>query len=145
MVGTVLCRALARRTDEWLQGNFSDVVADPDGIALVAVGGYGRAELCPYSDIDLLLLHRDRPDIGDIATQLWYPIWDEGLKLGHSVRTPRETRDLAKSDLDTATSLLDARHIAGDAELAGDLAADNATHWRRNARRWLPLLAQRVD
>jgi len=144
MAGTVLCRALARRTDEWLQGNFSAVAADGDGIALVAVGGYGRAELCPYSDIDLLLLHRDRPDIGAVAPQLWYPIWDEGLKLGHSVRTPRESRELAKTDLDTATSLLDARHIAGDAELTGALTADTATQWRRNARRWLPVLAQRV-
>lgn len=144
MVGTVLCRALARRTDEWLHHIFSTEVADPEGIAMVAVGGYGRAELCPYSDIDLLLLHRDRPDIGDIAPRLWYPIWDEGLKLGHSVRTPRETRDLAKADLDTATSLLDARHIAGDAELTADLTADNDNQWRRSARRWLPLLAQRV-
>lgn len=144
MVGTVLCRALARRTDEWLQRIFSAEVADSEGIAMVAVGGYGRAELCPYSDIDLLLLHRDRPDIGEIAPRLWYPIWDEGLKLGHSVRTPRETRDLAKTDLDTATSLLDARHIAGDAELTADLTADNDNQWRRSARRWLPLLAQRV-
>ena len=144
MVGTVLCRALARRTDEWLHHIFSTEVPDPEGIALVAVGGYGRAELCPYSDIDLLLLHRDRPDIGDVAPRLWYPIWDEGLKLGHSVRTPRETRDLAKTDLDTATSLLDARHIAGDAELTADLTADNDSQWRRSARRWLPLLAQRV-
>ena len=144
MVGTVLCRALARRVDEWLQGIFLAEVGDSENIALVAVGGYGRAELCPYSDIDLLLLHRDRPDIGDIATRLWYPIWDEGLKLGHSVRTPRETRELAKTDLDTATSLLDARHVAGDAELSADLTADNAAQWQRNARRWLPLLAQRV-
>ena len=144
MVGTVLCRALARRTDEWLHHIFSTEVADPEGIALVAVGGYGRAELCPYSDIDLVLLHRDRPDIGDIAPRLWYPIWDEGLKLGHSVRTPRETRDLAKTDLDTATSLLDARHIAGDAELTADLTADNDNQWRRSARRWLPQLAQGV-
>ena len=144
MVGTVLCRALARRTDEWLHQIFSTEVADSEGIAMVAVGGYGRAELCPYSDIDLLLLHRDRPDIGEIAPRLWYPIWDEGLKLGHSVRTPRETRDLAKTDLDTATSLLDARHIAGDAEMTADLTADNDNQWRRSARRWLPLLAQRV-
>ena len=144
MVGTVLCRALARRTDEWLQSIFAAEVADPEGIALVAVGGYGRAELCPYSDIDLLLLHRDRPDIGEIAPRLWYPIWDEGLKLGHSVRTPRETRDLAKTDLDTATSLLDARHIAGDSELTADLTADNDNQWRRSARKWLPLLAQGV-
>ena len=144
MVGTVLCRALARRTDEWLHHIFSTEVSDPEGIAMVAVGGYGRAELCPYSDIDLLLLHRDRPDIGDIAPRLWYPIWDEGLKLGHSVRTPRETRDLAKTDLDTATSLLDARHIAGDAELTADLTADNDNQWRRSSRKWLPLLAQGV-
>ncbi|MDE0214946.1 MAG: [protein-PII] uridylyltransferase [bacterium] len=144
MAGAVLCRALARRTDEWLHGIFSTEVGDAAGIALVAVGGYGRAELCPHSDIDLLLLHRERPDIGDIAPRLWYPIWDEGLKLGHSVRTPRETRDLAKTDLDTSTALLDVRHIAGDAELAADLAADNANQWRRNARRWLPMLAERV-
>lgn len=144
MVGTVMCRALARRVDEWLEAIFSAEVADCDGIALVAVGGYGRSELCPYSDIDLLLLHRDRPDIGEIAPRLWYPIWDEGLKLGHSVRTPRETRDLAKTDLDTATSLLDARRIAGDAELVGDLTADNANQWRRTSRRWLPMLAGRV-
>ena len=144
MVGTVLCRALARRVDEWLEGIFSVEVANSDGVALVAVGGYGRSELCPNSDIDLLLLHRDRPDIGEIAPRLWYPIWDEGLKLGHSVRSPRETRDLAKTDLDTATSLLDARHIAGDAELTGDLTADNVNQWRRSTRRWLPLLADRV-
>ena len=144
MAGAVLCRALARRTDEWLHGIFSAEVGDTAGIALVAVGGYGRAELCPHSDIDLLLLHRERPDIGDIAPRLWYPIWDEGLKLGHSVRTPRETRDLAKTDLDTSTALLDARHIAGEAELTADLAADNANQWQRNARRWLPLLAERV-
>ena len=144
MSGTVLCRALARRVDEWLHDIFSAEVSDSDGIALVAVGGYGRSELCPYSDIDLLLLHRDRPDIGDVASRLWYPIWDEGLKLGHSVRSPRETRDLAKADLDTATSLLDARHIAGDADLTADLTADNVNQWRRNARRWLPQLAERV-
>ncbi len=144
MAGTIWCRALARRVDEWLQDVFSAEVADSDGIALIAVGGYGRSELCPHSDIDLLLLHRDRPDIGDVAPRLWYPIWDEGLKLGHSVRTPRETRDLAKTDLDTATSLLDARHIAGDRDLTGDFIADNANQWRRNARRWLPELAERV-
>ncbi len=144
MAGTVLCRALARRVDEWLLGIFSTEVNDSDGIALVGVGGYGRSELCPYSDIDLLLLHRDRPDISEIAPRLWYPIWDEGLKLGHSVRTPRETRDLAKTDLDTATSLLDARHIAGDADLTADLTADNVNQWRRNAKRWLPMLAERV-
>ena len=61
-----------------------------DGVALVAVGGYGRAELSPQSDIDLLLLHDGRPDIATIAERVWYPIWDEGLKLGHSVRTTKE-------------------------------------------------------
>ncbi|MCY4164046.1 MAG: [protein-PII] uridylyltransferase [bacterium] len=141
MSGVVLCRALARRMDEWLAERFSHAVSNPEGIALIAVGGYGRAELCPGSDIDLLLLHEARPDVGEIAPQLWYPIWDEGLKLGYAVRTPKECRELAKSDLDTATALLDARHIAGDTNLTSAITTENTGSWCRNAKRWLPKLA----
>ncbi len=144
MSGTTLCRALARRMDEWLAHNFNTVVSNHRNIALLAVGGYGRAELCPGSDIDLLLLHNNRADIDDIAPKLWYPIWDEGLKLGYAVRTPKESRDLSKTDMDTATALLDARHIAGDSELTAEVTAENSTYWKRTAKRWLPQLANDV-
>ena len=92
------------------------------GVALVAVGGYGRAELSLQSDIDVVLLHTGRSDIGALADRVWYPIWDEGVKLGHAVRTPKEALTLAADDLDTATSFLQVRHVAGDEDLTDDLA-----------------------
>ena len=93
-------------------------------LSLCAVGGYGRSELCPHSDLDVVLLHRSLPDIADLAQRLWYPIWDEGVKLGHAVRTPDEALDLAGEDLDTATSLLSIRHLAGDRTLTDAVATD---------------------
>ena len=113
-------------------------------MALLAVGGYGRAELAPQSDIDVLLLHTGVKDIGAIAEAIWYPIWDEGLKLGHSVRTPKEALALAADDLDTATSLVTVRHLAGDASLSADLADRALALWRKRARRWLAEISTRV-
>ncbi|MGH9181514.1 MAG: hypothetical protein ACRDY5_07360, partial [Acidimicrobiales bacterium] len=69
--------------DRWLAG----LLGPEDGVALVAVGGLGRRELCPGSDLDLVLVHRDRRDMRAVAERLWYPIWDAGLGLDHSVRT----------------------------------------------------------
>jgi [protein-PII] uridylyltransferase len=147
LAGTVFCRAYSRRVDEWLASLFdtniagSQAIADSEGIALVAVGGYGRSTLSPQSDIDVLLLHSDRLDVTELAQGLWYPIWDEGLKLGHSVRTVKEALALAKTDLDTATSLLHLRHLAGDEDLTLRLLDGARTQWRRNAKSWLPQLA----
>ena len=80
------------------------------------MGGYGRGELCPGSDLDLLLLHRgrgrDRGDLARLAEQLWYPVWDRGLKLGHAVRTVKEAVALAATDLNTATAQLDLRPVS---------------------------------
>ena len=112
------------------------------GVSLVAVGGYGRSELSPESDLDLLLLHERGHDVNKLAGELWYPVWNEGLKLGHAVRTVPETLQLASDDLDTATSLLSARHVAGDPSLAERLAGSARDQWSRRARRWLPQLAQ---
>ena len=70
------------------------------------------------ADLDLLLLHAPRRLPGGAAQALWYPIWDAGLKLGHAVRTVKETLTLAADDLDTATAVLSARHIVGDESLS---------------------------
>ena len=59
------------------------------GCALIAVGGYGRGELAPHSDLDLVLVHDDGADPGEVATRVWYPLWDAGLRLDHSVRSGR--------------------------------------------------------
>ncbi len=121
---------LSELTDRWLADIFTSEVADSAGVALVAVGGYGRSELCPGSDLDLLLLHRSRPDAGDIAERLWYPIWDEGLKLGHAVRTLGECLDLARVDIESATALLSVRMIVGDGALVGELRREVLRQWR---------------
>jgi [protein-PII] uridylyltransferase len=114
-------------------------------VALVAVGGYGRAELSLGSDIDVLLLHDDHRDIGAVADRIWYPVWDEGVKLGHAVRTPKEALALAADDLDTATSLLQVRHLAGDRALTDDLGTRAVEQWQKRAKRWLGELARRVE
>ena len=132
--------------DAWLAGLVEAAVdeKDSDGLALVAVGGYGRGELSLQSDIDLLLVHRRRPDIRELADRIWYPIWDAGLKLGHAVRTTEEALALAAKDLDTATALLDSRLIGGDAEVADDLADRARRLWQKRARRFLATMAERV-
>src|SRR4029453_4015483 len=146
LVGRELCDAWTSEVGRWLAGLLTVAVegSDPAGVALVAVGGYGRAELSLQSDIDVLLLHVGRPDIGALAHPLWYPIWDARLKLGHAVRTPKEALALAADDLDTATGLLQVRHLAGDAALTEALAAKALVQWRKRAKRWLTAMARRV-
>jgi len=146
--GLDLISAWTSHVDNWLATLFGRALGategDAVGVSLVAVGGYGRAELCPHSDLDVLLLHRNRPDIVDAAERLWYPVWDERVKLGHAVRTPREALALAAEDLDTATSFLEVRHLAGDPDLTAELAGGAAEAWRKRGRRWLTRLADSV-
>ncbi len=143
--GAAFCRALTTRVDTWLRDLYAQHVGDRPAVALVAVGGYGREELCPQSDLDVLLLHEiEEDEISVLATELWYPIWDEGVKLGHSVRTVQEAVTLVREDLDTATSLLSSRWLAGDKALADTLARTAADIWRRQGKRWLPILDESV-
>jgi [protein-PII] uridylyltransferase len=146
LVGRHLCRAYSDLVDGWLTDLLAAAEAEvgEGDVALVAVGGYGRAELSLQSDIDVLLLHAGRSDIGALADRVWYPIWDEGLKLGHAVRTTREALALASDDLDTATSLLQVRHVAGDEGLTDELAARAIEQWQKRAKRWLAELSARV-
>ncbi|MFD7362132.1 [protein-PII] uridylyltransferase, partial [Streptomyces sp. NPDC059885] len=134
--------ALARLTDDWLTGLFA-AAQPPRGVALVAVGGYGRGELSPRSDLDLLLLHDGTADAGTIATladRIWYPIWDLGLALDHSVRTPAEARKTAGDDLKVQLGLLDARPVAGDLGLVAGLRTAVLADWRNQAPTRLPEL-----
>jgi [protein-PII] uridylyltransferase len=117
-------------TDRWLAGLLG---AEP-GVALVAVGGYGRKELLPGSDLDVLLLHDGREGIAKIADRIWYPVWDSGARLDHAVRTVPQARRVARSDLKVALGLLNARHVAGDPDLTNSLREGALEDWRGNAR-----------
>ncbi|MCT4354163.1 [protein-PII] uridylyltransferase [Streptomyces sp. Je 1-79] len=134
--------ALARLTDDWLTGLFT-AATPPRGVALVAVGGYGRGELSPRSDLDLLLLHDGTADASTVATladRIWYPVWDLGLALDHSVRTPAEARKTAGDDLKVQLGLLDARPVAGDLGLVSALRSAVLADWRNQAPKRLPEL-----
>ncbi|HEX5639616.1 MAG TPA: [protein-PII] uridylyltransferase [Burkholderiaceae bacterium] len=109
-----LLHGLARAVDHLLRE-----VAEASGITtratLIAVGGYGRGELFPHSDVDVLILLKQAPDAADRATieNLVGLLWDLGLALGHSVRTLDECREEAARDVTVLTSMLEARLIAG--------------------------------
>ncbi|MFD7855600.1 [protein-PII] uridylyltransferase [Streptomyces microflavus] len=137
--------ALAGLTDDWLTGLFTTAVARAGvrGAALVAVGGYGRGELSPRSDLDLLLLHDGSADaaaVAALADGIWYPVWDLGLALDHSVRTPGEARKTAGEDLKVQLGLLDARPVAGDLGLVASLRTAILADWRNQAPKRLPAL-----
>ncbi|MFE9000627.1 [protein-PII] uridylyltransferase [Streptomyces sp. NPDC007875] len=138
--------ALAELTDQWLAALLTggaQTAGIGRGVALVAVGGYGRGELSPRSDLDVLLLHdgsADRSALAALADHVWYPVWDLGLALDHSVRTPDEARATAAEDLKVQLGLLDARHIAGDQALTADLRTTVLADWRAQAPRRLPEL-----
>ncbi|MEV6663544.1 [protein-PII] uridylyltransferase [Streptomyces nigra] len=136
--------ALAQLTDDWLTGLFAAGAEATRGVALVAVGGYGRGELSPRSDLDLLLLHEggDATAVATLADRIWYPVWDLGLALDHSVRTPAEARKTAADDLKVQLGLLDARHIAGDLGLTTGLRTAVLADWRNQAAKRLPELQE---
>ncbi|QQM40557.1 [protein-PII] uridylyltransferase [Streptomyces liliifuscus] len=137
--------ALAELTDDWLSGLFDAGAGELRGISLVAVGGYGRGELSPRSDLDLLLLHDGSADSGAVASladRIWYPVWDLGLDLDHSVRTPAEARKVAGEDLKVQLGLLDARHLAGDLGLTAGLRTAVLADWRNQAPKRLPELQE---
>ncbi|MGH3347345.1 MAG: nucleotidyltransferase domain-containing protein, partial [Nocardioides sp.] len=114
------------------------------GVSLVAVGGYGRGELAPASDLDVVLVHAEGVDLGRTAEDLWYPLWDSGTRLDHSVRSLQEMVEQSDADLKVALGLLDVRHLAGDPSLTLQLRTTMLTGWRRDARSRLPALQELV-
>jgi [protein-PII] uridylyltransferase len=139
LTGMAWCRAYAGAADAWLQDVFAEATGgDAKGVALLAVGGYGRREIAPGSDLDLLLVHDRRGRIKPVADAIWYPVWDAGMHLDHSVRTPREVRTAMDADIKVALGLLDGRPVAGDADLAAAVLNRALDQWKTRAGRWLP-------
>lgn len=145
--GVDLCAAMSDLRDRVLL-DLTDAALDdlseagPDGlwseIALVAHGGYGRRDVAPYSDVDLMILRR--PEVGDrvarLAERLLRDVFDAGLCLGHSVRTPEQACRLACSEPMICTSLVESRRLGGNETLFG--------HWRRQFRRAVHRRARRL-
>ncbi len=130
----------------WLTTKATEIGVTPtSGFAIVATGGLGRGELAPYSDLDLTLVHDNMPAdaVSRVAESLWYPLWDANIRLDHSVRTVPEALNVANEDISAGLAMLEARHIAGDAELSGLLIGGARRQWRTGiASRFDALVAE---
>ncbi|REK25353.1 MAG: [protein-PII] uridylyltransferase [Planctomycetota bacterium] len=129
--GIQLCAQITELVDEVIVRLFEAALDDlakidrktddplRDQVALVAHGGYGRRELAPYSDVDLMILHQSHvaDRVAVLAERMMRDVFDVGLILGHSVRTVRQALSLVKQDPVILTSLTESRHVAGDREL----------------------------
>lgn len=124
--GREICRRRVNLMDVFLRHLFTDACracppceTDPGSLpAVLAIGGYGRGELNPYSDVDILFLHEHAPDaipghIDALIKQILYVLWDIGFKVGHATRSIREACEQANRDNISKTALLEARYIAG--------------------------------
>lgn len=119
--GRVWCHAWTAAVDRAVEALWV-TAGSPAAVTVVAVGGYGRRELCPGSDVDLLVLHEDLGPaaLDEVARGIFHPLWDAGCKLGHAVRSTRQLVADALDELDTATAVLDGRVVAGPAARFGD-------------------------
>ncbi len=152
--GIQVCAKLTDLADAVVAQLFAAAIADlaeldatafghlSEQVALVAHGGYGRRELAPYSDIDLMILHR--PEISDriavLAERLMRDIYDAGLILGYSVRTVRQSVSLACKEPQILTSLTESRHLVGNPELTEKLLLHLQRATARRARSLLPVI-----
>jgi [protein-PII] uridylyltransferase len=135
--GLEICRARAALIDLLLKSMWDSVKAGfstqsqeefPE-LALVAIGGYGRSELNPCSDIDFMFLHAGQvvagskplPHLSRLMDGILYPLWDIGLKVGYSVRSIEDAVNAAQEDMQSKTALIEARLVTGSAELFGKL------------------------
>jgi [protein-PII] uridylyltransferase len=120
--GITVARQLSRDVDLLVaEGAAPEIAKCPTPVAILATGGFGRSELAPHSDLDLLVLCAERPgaDVQKLAEAILYPLWDAKVDAGHAVRSFDQALALPASDLAAATALLDARFLVGDEKLAG--------------------------
>src|SRR5213595_70644 len=128
--GREICARRAELVDVLLRYVFGGAAATVRGngktkvpVALIALGGYGRGELNPFSDVDVMVLHHPgvaeiSPHLQEMANQVLYLLWDSGFKVGHSTRSIKEAITEANRDMRTKTAMLESRFLAGDSELA---------------------------
>jgi [protein-PII] uridylyltransferase len=140
LAGRGLARRLSQQADSWLESLAGSL---PPGWAVVATGGYAGGVLCPGSDIDVVLVHPPKAadaQVRDVAESLWYPLWDGGIKLSPAAHTTKSLLALAGDDLETATTILRVRCIAGDRDLVQRFQSDALEQWRRKPMVWLQRL-----
>jgi len=116
-------------------------------IALAAVGGFGRGELSPGSDLDILFLHfgLDETTLSAFIKAMLNPLWSVGRQIDYSVRTRAETKAVSRGDIKVIMGLLDIRHIAGNVYLTETVSTQAQKQWRRKFRSYLPMIAESIE
>ena len=132
-------RERSDRSDSVISSLFDSLGDLCKGVSVAAVGGFGRGELSPGSDLDLLILHRNKSEdeLLEVVNALLYPLWDQGYKVDHAVRTLSQNREAAELDLRVVMGLLDIRLVAGDADLVAAAQSDSLHQWRKDSSRYM--------
>jgi len=147
-MGTRERRLRSNERDLLISELFRSSGADPEKIAIAAVGSFGRGELSPGSDLDIVILHTgsySQAGLTEIVNAILYPLWDQKIKVDHSVRTRSEVRDALSEDLKVAMGLLDIRLICGSADLVAEVQSSALSTWREDSGKYLPELEKTLE
>ena len=147
-MGTRERRSRSDEFDLLISSLFEKVTLPTRDIAIAAVGSFGRGELAPGSDLDIVIIHSpglSQEALSDAVNTILYPLWDKKIKVDHSVRTLAQARQAMSEDLKVIMGLLDARHICGDTDLVADLQSLAVQAWQRESARYLPQLRSSLD
>jgi [protein-PII] uridylyltransferase len=144
LVGSAFGRALSDLVDRHLVDAFTTAASGTEAV-LVAMGSYARRELCPASDVDVMLVHDGGKAVAAVADALWYPLWDAGFVTGHATRTVKDALSIADADLAALTSMFGVRVLAGSARLADDLERRIRSLAAKRRRRVVEALADAAD
>jgi [protein-PII] uridylyltransferase len=147
-MGTRERRLRSNERDLLISQLFAASGGDSEKMAIAAVGSFGRGELSPGSDLDIVIIHTGSysPErLGEIVNAILYPLWDQKIKVDHSVRTRNEVRDALTDDLKVAMGLLDIRLICGSADLVAEIQSSALSIWREDSDRYLLELEKTLE
>ncbi len=147
-MGTRERRLRSTECDLLISDLFLQAGADPRDLAIAAVGSFGRGELTPGSDLDIVILHKGALSDVDLSTTvnaILYPLWDKKLKVDHSVRTYSQVREALEEDLKVAMGLLDIRFICGEAALVDEVQTLAINTWRNRSDFYFSQLQSSLD
>jgi [protein-PII] uridylyltransferase len=147
-MGTRERRLRSNESDLLISELFLGSGADSQEVAIAAVGSFGRGELSPGSDLDIVIIHAGTYSptrLSEIVNSILYPLWDKKIKVDHSVRTRQEVRSALNEDLKVAMGLLDIRLVCGSADLVADVQSMALSAWRDGSSHYLPLLRQTLE
>jgi [protein-PII] uridylyltransferase len=147
-MGTRERRLRSNERDLLISQLFAASGGDTEKMAIAAVGSFGRGELSPGSDLDIVIIHTGSysPErLGEIVNAILYPLWDQKIKVDHSVRTRNEVRDALIDDLKVAMGLLDIRLICGSADLVAEIQSTALSIWREDSDKYLLELEKTLE